>query len=302
VSDPAAPDHASILDNLFDGVYFVDRDRVITYWNKGAERITGYRAEEVIGRSCGDGLLNHVAADGTLLCTHACPLAATMTTGEPMEADVFVHHADGHRLPIVVRGAPLHDDRGEVIGAVETFSQGRSGRSARQELHELRRAVRTDALTGVGNRMHLEGRLRGLVAEYAERPGEAAVAMIDIDRFKAVNDDHGHATGDRVLRMVASTLRSSLRAGDTVGRWGGEEFVAILDDVRSADDLRTICEKLRALVGRSSLPGDDGDVAVTISVGATRIREGDTPASLVERADRALYRSKHAGRDRVSVA
>jgi diguanylate cyclase (GGDEF)-like protein/PAS domain S-box-containing protein len=301
MSGAVRPDHAAILDNLYDGVYFVDTDRVITYWNKGAERITGYRAEEVIGRSCGDGILNHVAADGTLLCTHACPLAATMTSGVPMEADVFLHHADGHRLPVLVRGAPLHDARGEVIGAVETFSTGHSVRRAHRELDELRRAVRTDPLTGVGNRTHLEGRLRGLVAEYAERPGEAAVVLADIDRFKSVNDTYGHATGDRVLRMVASTLRSTLREGDTVGRWGGEEFVVLLDDVRSADDLRRVAEKLRTLVGRSSLPTDAGDVAVTISVGATLLREGDTPAALVERADRLLYRSKHAGRDRVSV-
>lgn len=301
MNGPVTPDHGAILDNLYDGVYFVDRNRVITYWNKGAERITGYRAEDVIGRSCGDGILNHVAADGTLLCTHACPLAATMQSGIPVEADVFLHHADGHRLPVLVRGAPLHDANGGVIGAVETFSQSSSVRSARRELDELRRAVRTDALTGIGNRAHLEGRLRGLVAEYAERPGEAAVVMADIDRFKAVNDVHGHATGDRVLRMVASTLRSSLRTGDTVGRWGGEEFVAILDDVRSTDDLRVVCEKLRRLVARSSLPIDGGHVAVTISLGATLLREGDTATSLMDRADRLLYHSKHAGRDRVSV-
>ena len=298
---PKPPGYKEIIDNLYDGVYFVDRDRVITYWNKGAERITGYRAEDVRGHSCRDGILNHVTADGTSLCAGACPLAATMKDGEPREADVFLHHSDGHRLPVLVRCAPLRDEHGTIIGAVETFSSELGIRAARQELSELRRSVRPDELTGIGNRAYLEGRLRALVAEYRSRPGEAAVLLVDIDRFKAVNDAHGHPVGDRVLRMVATTLRRNLRASDSVGRWGGEEFVAILHDVQDANDVRRVSEKLRTLVRCSRLDVHPGGVAVTLSVGATPIRADDTPASLVARADALMYESKRAGRDRVTV-
>lgn len=298
---PKPPGYKEIIDNLYDGVYFVDRDRVITYWNKGAERITGYRSEDVRGHACRDGILNHVAADGTSLCAGACPLAATMKDGEPREADVFLHHADGHRLPVLVRCAPLRDEHGTIIGAVETFSSELGIRAARQELSELRRSVRTDELTGIGNRAHLEGRLRALVAEYRSRPGEAAVLMVDIDRFKEVNDTYGHPIGDRVLRMVATTLRRNLRAGDSVGRWGGEEFVSILHDVRDADDIRRVSDKLRTLVRCSRLDVAAGGISVTLSVGATSIRADDTPASLVARADELMYESKRVGRDRVTV-
>ena len=299
---PERPGYKEIIDNLYDGVYFVDRDRVITYWNKGAERITGYRSEDVVGRSCRDGILNHVTADGEALCTGDCPLAACMADGDVREADVFLHHAEGHRLPVLVRCAPLRDDDGTIRGAVETFSSELGVRAARQELSELRRSVRTDELTGIGNRGHLEGRLRALIAEYDQRPGEAAVVMVDIDRFKAVNDAHGHAVGDRVLRMVATTLRGNLRSGDAVGRWGGEEFVAILDGVHTTDDLRRVCDKLRTLVACSRLDVEDGSVAVTLSVGATLVRGDDTPASVVARADELMYASKRAGRNLVTVA
>lgn len=227
-----------IVDNLYDGVYFVDRSRVITYWNKGAERLTGYGRQDVLGRSCHDNLLNHVTAEGELLCHGSCPLFATMQDGEPREADVFLHHADGHRVPVLVRCAPLRDEQGEIIGAVETFSRDLGARSARRELRELRRTVHRDALTGVGNRAFLNGRLRALVAEYDQRPGEAAVLLLDIDAFKSVNDTHGHPVGDRVLRMVAATLRQSLRATDALGRWGGEEFLVLLHDVQDADRAR----------------------------------------------------------------
>src|SRR5512142_1670458 len=114
--------YKDIIDNLYDGVYFVDRDRVITYWNKGAERITGYKAAQVIGRACRDNVLNHVTADGTELCDAECPLAACMWDGKVREADVFLHHADGHRVPVLGRAAPLRDEAGNITGAVETFS------------------------------------------------------------------------------------------------------------------------------------------------------------------------------------
>src|SRR6478672_12515562 len=86
--------YKDVIDNLYDGVYFVDRDRVITYWNNGAERITGYKRKDVIGRSCRDNLLNHVTAAGVQLCLGRCPLAACMEDGIPKEAEVFLHHAD----------------------------------------------------------------------------------------------------------------------------------------------------------------------------------------------------------------
>lgn len=298
---PEHPEYKEILDNLYDGIYFVDRDRVITYWNKGAERITGYGSDGVVGHACRDGILNHVSAEGESLCRSACPLAACMVDGETREADVFLHHADGHRVPVLVRCAPLRDEAGAIVGAVETFSSELGVRAAREQLTELRRAARTDELTGVGNRAHVQGRLRAVVAEYVERPGEAAVIMADVDHFKQVNDTYGHEVGDRVLRMVATTLRKNVRSSDTVGRWGGEEFVVILAGVHEPDALRKVAEKLRRLVAASRLDVGGAGVSATLSLGATLLRAGDTPTSVVARADQLMYDSKNAGRNRLTL-
>ena len=102
--------YKELVDNLYDGVYFVDRDRRITYWNEGAERITGYSAPQVIGRRCRDTLLNHVTANGVLLCQDHYPLAAVMENGKPREAEVYLHHADGHRVPVMVWATLLHSN------------------------------------------------------------------------------------------------------------------------------------------------------------------------------------------------
>ena len=293
--------YKEIIDNLYDGVYFVNRDRVITYWNKGAERITGYSAGQTIGRACRDNMLNHVTANGVELCLNNCPLAAVMEDGNPREAEVFVHHSDGHRVPIIVRATALRDEEGNIIGAIESFSNNKSVINAQRKLREMRHIALTDPLTGAGNRQLVEGRLRAVIAECQHTKGSAGLLFMDVDNFKRINDIYGHRSGDRVLRMVADTLSYAIRSTDTIGRWGGEEFIAILNNVDDEDALRNIAEKARILVELSRLDINDQNLTVTVSIGATRLRPDDTPESLVDRADGLMYQSKKAGRNFVTI-
>lgn len=289
--------YKDIIDNLYDGVYFVDRERIITYWNKGAERISGYSAGETVGRSCRDNLLNHVTANGIPLCLNHCPLAAVMEDGREREAEVFLHHANGHRMPVTVRATAMRDSTGRIIGAIESFSATTNLLHAQRELRELRHIAITDPVTGIGNRRHLDGRLSAAIAEFQENGSVAGLLFIDVDHFKQFNDNHGHKLGDKVLRMVAKTLRHSLRATDTVGRWGGEEFVAILYNMPNEAALRVAAEKVQAMVQYSRLDLDGQSHSVTISVGGTLLRANDTPESFVARADQLMYQSKQAGRN-----
>ncbi len=293
--------YKDIIDNLYDGVYFVDRDRVINYWNKGAERITGYSASQTIGRSCRDNLLNHVTASGVQLCQNHCPLAAVMEDGKERQVEVFLHHADGHRLPVAIRATALRDEAGKIVGAIETFSNNSTVMNTRRELREMHQAAITDPLTGIGNRRQLEGRLRAAIAEFQSNGSLAGLLSMDVDHFKQFNDTYGHNTGDQVLRMVAQTMRYALRATDTTGRWGGEEFVAILGDMQNENDLRAAAEKVRTLVQHSRLDVKGQGLTVTISIGGTLLRAEDTPESLVGRADELMYQSKRAGRNRVTI-
>jgi diguanylate cyclase (GGDEF)-like protein/PAS domain S-box-containing protein len=293
--------YKDIVDNLYDGIYFVDRDRVITYWNKGAERITGYSAKQTIGRACRENLLNHVTPNGVQLCLHNCPLAAVMEDGKEREAEVFLHHADGHRLPVMIRASALRDQDGNIVGAIESFSNNDSVMDARRRLRELRQIAMTDSLTGIGNRKYLEGRLSAAIAEYQNNASVAGLLFIDVDHFKQVNDSFGHNTGDHVLRMIANTIRYALRATDTTGRWGGEEFLTILYDMPQRDTLLVAAEKVRTLVEYSRLDLSDQGLTVSVSIGGTLLRPDDTPDSWVGRADQLMYRSKQAGRNCVTV-
>jgi diguanylate cyclase (GGDEF)-like protein/PAS domain S-box-containing protein len=293
--------HKELLDNLYDGVYFVDRYRRMTYWNKGAERLTGYTAESMLGRCCWDGLLQHVTDDGVELCHTACPLARCIETGEELEAEVYCHHRNGHTIPVLVRAAPIRDEFGEIIGAVEIFSDNSVKMMALSMVQELERASYIDELTGLANRRYAMQGIQDMASRRDRFGWPFGVLFLDVDHFKAINDTHGHEVGDRVLQMVADNLRSATRSVDLAGRWGGGELVIGLQGV-DEDALQKAANRVRALIEQSVVRVGDDILRATVSVGAALARPGEMPNGVIERADCYMYTSKGAGRNCVTCA
>ncbi len=292
--------YRQLLDNLDDGVYFVDRHRRILYWNHGAERLSGYRADEVVGHLCSDNLLRHIDEAGRRLCRDGCPLAATISDGQPRRADVIMHHKEGHLVPVCVRVTPIRDQSGAIIGAVEVFSDNSHQKAVQAEIERLRELALIDPLTGIGNRRFVENAVLSRLEELRRYGRSFGVILLDIDYFKEVNDVFGHLVGDDVLKMAARTLVHNVRAFDSVGRWGGEEFAIVVQHA-GVEALTALAERLRMLVEQASLSVANEIVRVTASLGATVACLSDTLSSLFERADRMLYFSKHHGRNRVSI-
>ena len=294
--------YRDLLDHLSDGVYFTDAERRITYWNKAAERLTGYSKEEVLGRSCRDNILMHVDETGYQLCLAGCPLARTMEDRLPREQEVYLRTKEGHRLPVLVKASPIIGPEGEVKGAVEIFSSNSARTQILERLAEMERNALIDTVTGISNRRHMEMHLQSHLEEFRRHRWIFGVLFIDIDHFKSINDRCGHSVGDKVLRMVGQTLNASSRYFDQVGRWGGEEFLAVIVNV-GMGRLAEIAERFRVLVERSALPQQEqeDEVGVTISLGGTEVLQGDTVDSIVERADQKLYLAKQSGRNRVCL-
>ncbi len=291
--------YRTILEQMEDGVYFVDRERRITYWNSGAERITGYEAEEVLEHSCSEGILRHVSEGGYQLCLHGCPLSGVMKDGKAREAQVYLHHKEGHRVPVLVKGSPIHDENGEIVGSVEVFHRRPSTRFAQLSQRERQEDAYIDVLTGLGNRRFGEGHLPPLEAAVAAGSASLGLVFIDVDHFKQINDTYGHQVGDSVLRMVGQSLANGLRNSDWPVRWGGEEFVIILPGVDD-DGLSVTAERLRMLVEHSWIQLPDTQVRVTISAGAVLMGATETRDEVLNRADRLMYASKQAGRNLVT--
>ncbi|WP_320128468.1 sensor domain-containing diguanylate cyclase [uncultured Sphaerochaeta sp.] len=291
--------YSLILGNMDEGVYFVDAARKITFWNKGAERITGYLESEVVGHFCFDNILRHVNDSGVQLCLHGCPLHKTLSDGNLREASVYLHHKLGHRVPVLVKALPMTEN-GKVIGAVELFSDKHDLEELESNLENLKVLAMKDQLTNLANRRYIEIFLKGKMEELESLGIPFGMIFIDIDRFKRFNDSYGHEVGDRVLKMVSRTIAGIVSATDLIGRWGGEEFIGIFSGV-SEVEMWTLSEKIRMLVEHSSFEIDEQSLHVTISLGTTVI---DHPCSLdeaVNRVDQLMYASKEKGRNQVTL-
>jgi diguanylate cyclase (GGDEF)-like protein/PAS domain S-box-containing protein len=293
-------DYADLIENMYDGMYFVDTDRKITYWNKAASRITGFNADEVQGKSCSDNILIHIDGKGENLCEGMCPLAETIKDGISREAEVYLHHRDGHRVPVLVRVSPLRDPDGRIIGGAELFTDLSQRDSMGLKIEELEKLAFLDKLTQLPNRHYIEFELEGRLAEMGRYGLSFGLLIMDIDHFKGFNDTYGHDVGDTVLKTVANTLMTNARPYDLFGRWGGEEFIGIIRDV-DLPALSGIGERVRILVEKSHVQTAESILSVTISLGGTMAIAGDSIESLIKRADNLLYESKQKGRNRLTI-
>jgi len=174
-------------------------------------------------------------------------------------------------------------------------SESRANEALRRALQELEQAATVDRLTGAWNRRRFEEAAAAEMALARRRRSPVSLALLDIDHFKRVNDNHGHPAGDVVLAGCAATVRAELRISDILVRWGGEEFLVLLPATGLAGAV-VLAEKLRRTVENQHLE-EVGNI--TVSVGVAEHLPGETLAAWTDRADRALYRAKAAGRNRV---
>ena len=167
---------------------------------------------------------------------------------------------------------------------------------------DLDRLARVDRLTGIYNRRHLEEQLAALLRASRRQDAALAVLLLDVDHFKRINDTHGHEAGDRALQAIAGRLREGLRPDDVLGRWGGEEFMIILQRSAAAGAGAVAERQRHGIEGRPCDLGMTAPVRLTVSIGVALGTGDDDPATLLARADAALYQAKHQGRNAVAVA
>jgi len=293
--------NSNILDNLFEGLYIIDKNKEIIYWNKSAEYITGYSRSEVVGKQKCCKILMHIDTERNCLCNGACPLDATLKDTQSREVFVFLHHKEGYRIPVCARVIPLIDKTNNMVGAVEIFSDISAREQYSIAIQELSNLALLDTLTGLKNRRFAENFLKNKINEVHNGGSPFGVLFFDIDHFKRVNDEYGHDVGDKVLQSISNTLLNGFRTSDILIRWGGEEIIAILCGKFTEVKLKKVANKLRILVEKSYIHTDDGLLSVTVSVGGTLALPSDTTDSIVKRADKLMYQSKANGRNCVTI-
>lgn len=303
-----------ILDNMDVGIFFTDCNRNIIFWNNAATALSGYCKEEVLGRSCFATIFSHAEDGEEILSVHECPLNSAILRGEISESIIYIRHKEGYRIKVRAKATPIYDN-GEIIGAFEElqklyqervevkehFEDGQEIKEKEYSVEDLKVLALYDQLTGLPNRRYLESFLKSKLMEFGLLQLGFGILFMDIDNFSTFNNNYGHNLGDKVLQMVSRTFVNLTRKTDLIGRWGGEEFVAIFSMV-SKLELEIIAEKIRLLIEKSVLKETpDQEYRVTVSIGGTIVQESDDLNSIVERADAQMYISKKTGKNRVTI-
>ncbi len=291
--------YRAVLESLPIGVYLTDRKRQIAFWNASAERITGYLGQEVIGHFCHDNLLMHCDENQVAMCGCACPLAQTVQDGRDREANLFLRHKDGQRIPVHVRAVPVRDEFGAIIGAAECFEE-RSFRGIQMRCPHLRGPASLDEVTQIPDRQTTLAGLGAALEEFAASQSPFGVLSIAVDNLDHVRHVDGCQAVNQVLYAAAQTLSAGTRPEDLVGLWREDRFAALVA-CPAADGLRSCAGRLRRLVSLASVPWWGDRLSVTVSMGGTMVRPGDTVESLLGRAEKALQSAMAENADSVLV-
>jgi diguanylate cyclase (GGDEF)-like protein/PAS domain S-box-containing protein len=281
-----------LVESSDDAILTQTRDGTITSWNRGAERLYGYSAEEAIGSPIAIIVPRHLAA-------RQREVLHRVFSGESVDhVEVERHRKDGSRIFVSLSVSGVRDANGEIISAAVI---ARDTTAQRRYEERLRHLADHDQLTGLFNRRRFDEELKREFARSGRHGYAGAVLSIDLDNFKAVNDTAGHSAGDAVLVYAANAMHNRLRASDIVARIGGDEFAVLLANVDEADARTAAEDILRTL--RASRPVFGGKrLRVRASVGVATFHSDDATADeLRVFADLAMYAAKNAGGDRVTV-
>jgi diguanylate cyclase (GGDEF)-like protein/PAS domain S-box-containing protein len=292
--------YRAVLDSLAVGVYLVDREHRIHLWNDGAEKITGYLRQEVLGRGSCDDLLMHCDTECNLLDESARPLAEAMRDGLPRGLDGFLRHKDGQRVPVRVHAFPIRNAEGQIVGAAESFDERVLLPEAEVQPNSHAVHDHVDRNTGVLDHHSIESHLSASLLDLAEYHIAFSVLSIAVDRLDEFRESHGARAAETIVSVVAHTLSRNLHHADLVGRWSRNRFVAIIANCPGTEVAKT-AEKLRRIVGLAAIPWWGDRIAPTVSIGGTTVLEDDTVQSLMSRSEEALLKILTEGGNRVNV-
>lgn len=273
-----------------DGIVVSGKDNQIEAVNPAFENITGYTATEVIGHE-----ISMLRAERLSLDFIQGLWKMLLATGT-WQGEYWIRHKNGEAIPLSLSINSIWDEEGKVQKRLAVFTDISAKMAAEAQIHHL---AHHDLLTDLPNRVLFTERLSQVLTQSRHQRGHFALLFIDLDHFKPVNDTHGHAAGDLLLKEAAARMLACVRESDTVARLGGDEFVAILPGAGNIEDARRVAEKIgKALKKPFSI--EQQDIRISSSIGGALYPDHGVDADqLIRHADHAMYQAKAAGRNRV---
>ena len=291
------PFQAKLLDNMYDAVVFIDVVGRIKLWNHGAERLTGIAGTSVCQRPWSPEMLNMTDEKGHFVAAADCPVLCAVQSGVQSLRRLSICGRTGRRISVDTHAIPVIGENGAMQGAILLLHDASSEISLEHRCQSLHEKATRDPLTQVANRAEFDRVHEMFVEAHRQQQVPCSLLMCDLDRFKLVNDNYGHQAGDEAIKSLATLLKGACRPGDLVARYGGEEFVMLCADCDNAAAARR-AEQVRKSLSQMPQAKMQGHT-ITVSFGVTEIQPGDTPETMLRRADRALLMAKAKGRNTV---
>jgi diguanylate cyclase (GGDEF)-like protein/PAS domain S-box-containing protein len=290
----------SILEELPTGVYLVGRDGRILLWNYGAERITGYLRQDVVGHACREDFLGNTEGNQRQITAASAALEAVLKDGKAVESQVSFPHKAGHLVPVRLRAIPMKDAKGSIIGVVECLDELIPMAEWDRRHDKLAEYGCLDAASGLLNRKTVQSRLRECLATHKEQPVPFCIACVALDQLGEMKARYGAGAVAAVLRTAGLTLGNSLRPTDYLGRWQNNEFLAIMTECGRGEVI-SVGERLSKMIAGAKISWWGDSVPLTISMGATAAKAKDTLEEIMRRAEGALRQSISSGGNRMTL-
>ncbi|MDZ7617959.1 MAG: diguanylate cyclase [Patescibacteria group bacterium] len=286
-----------LLDNMYDAVVFIDADGLVTLWNRGAERLTGIPGASVRQRRWHPELLQLMDEKRQAVSEFDCPVTCAIRSGVQSLRRLTISGRNKRPIAVDSHTIPVMSQDGKTLGAILLFHDASSETTLERRCQSLHEKATKDPLTQVANRAEFDRVHEMFIAAHQQQGVPCSLMIMDLDRFKRVNDTFGHQAGDQAIMSLARLLKGACRPGDLAARYGGEEFVMLCADCDNPTAVRR-AEQIRKALSQMAQPAMEGR-ALTASFGVTEIQPGDTPETMLRRADRALLMAKSQGRNQV---
>ena len=293
--------YRSVIAAMAEGVVIMGKDGRVVECNEAAQSILGRRSDEILGRRGSVISRKAINEGGSRFPVAKCPVV-TALRGEACTGVIMGIESKEGRRWISINTRPIYDCIGEIAnGVVASFNDITERREAEQALkrsqEQLYFLATHDGLTALPNRSLLQARIDHAIALAQRRNTQVAVLFVDLDRFKKINDTLGHAAGDTILKAVAARLTDCVRQSDTIARQGGDEFVVVMENVQSVDEVAEAASRMLEILAKPLVIARQ-EVYVTGSIGVSFYpKHAEDAASLIRDADAAMYRAKQFGRN-----
>ena len=292
--------YRSLLENLYEGLWYVDKENRIKYWNKGAEKITGYSRSEVFNQKCSEELLCPIDAEGRKYYGDSSFFAITLANGTTKQYELLITHKDGHKIPVSIRVAPMYDSNDNIVGATQLFTDNKEKLEYLVSNSKEYRDSFFDTITNLPNQANLEISINYKLSEFRRYNRPFGILLFEIDDHDKLSKIYGDEFDIKVLTKISKLMSQDLRPFDIGGRWSESEFAIILINVRN-DSAKIIGDRFKTLVENTDFTIGKGKIEITLSIGGIIATSKDSSKLLIEKLRSTVKKCKHIGGNQFQI-